>query len=1112
MSAQYNFSEIDVDVGIGETTPNLPLNHTRNQATSLSSYDYHKQQASIGPHAQPIHILPHYLYTIPQQERDQLVPDTFPEILGRKTDRIVSKDDFGKMRKLNECEYYNQWCWLQYKPAFDFDWKFDEEEKLPTDANIQEIQDFLARELPLAYKNDANVFRVIFGWRKTARKPSKKTIWKASLRAYIVGLHATCAHTLVVVKALEQKLMRHPDLPAWVKRFYQEDRNKAETLFDPTIYDHNSKLNCMGCSKGYAPGIKEKDSRILLPRPPYAEEPFENFLIQHISEDSQVAVAADETVELAARKSIELLLLSEATRELDTSTRKRVAGTEMNSMDALSDIALTLEVKNVFPEVSECTFGIEKQVSGCICLPITSLHCILCEKDHDHPKTCVMISANRISYKCKAATGVHITRSRETPTSSGEPQLKKCRLTKDDSEALSSADITADITLDNEDDDEDSEDGENNSEAKTKKSKDGEKSDHKSSKKALKAKADAEDLLLYSPVNYHGGEEACRELVKKHTGLDVKVVKMESKENHVFFNLGSCRNGSSDCSAKKEGGYGTWIRLTRTEIQLACYGKDHGLGCSNRPEHISLLTEEEEQARALLGLVLERKYTTADHDAAQIVHELNPKLVERVDSFFLICGEDNTWQLTNKPEASDLHIRVKRVLDNYLTEYKDRYLAWAPNQDSRYNLRDNKIPHMQKFIKTVTCCRQVATVVANLGIKDPNLTRKILRESESFVAFSDGKKVDLRTGEASEIEPKDYILKTTGYPMPKTSNPQIRKDIMHYLNTSLRIEQVPYTLKELALALLGANHKERILICKGLEGGGKTLLLWLLQGAFGGYAAILGLHVLTKDAGSQDATNSQMFDLFGARLVSVSEPGQNDVVIASRLKCLTSEEIKARTLFGGNLTFLSVALILIMTNYALRYSDMEGMLRRVRVNEFPYQFKDEQSAVNEANLNRAEGAPEVRLARLSFKKDFKKPAFIAEFMLILLETYDQYFSDRANNPNWSIDEPASVHNYTFETMNETCNEGVVEFVEQHIEFKGSENTHRISKGELLIAYQERFRKSAKRIPLGKKNFYTEIQRLNIKEKKIENSWYFTGKGTGIVLKAIPVNSYGDACR
>jgi len=115
---------------------------------------------------------------------------------------------------------------------------------------------------------------------------------------------------------------------------------------------------------------------------------------------------------------------------------------------------------------------------------------------------------------------------------------------------------------------------------------------------------------------------------------------------------------------------------------------------------------------------------------------------------------------------------------------------------------------MRKLIKTVTCCRQVATVVAILGTRDPNLTRQILRESESFVAFSAGKKVDLRTGEAREIQPKDYILKTTGYPMPKTSNPQIRKGIMHYLNTSLRIEQVPYTLKRLALALLGANHEE----------------------------------------------------------------------------------------------------------------------------------------------------------------------------------------------------------------------------------------------------------------------------------------------------------------
>jgi len=29
----------------------------------LTSEEYHKKQADIGPHAQPMHFLPHYIYT-----------------------------------------------------------------------------------------------------------------------------------------------------------------------------------------------------------------------------------------------------------------------------------------------------------------------------------------------------------------------------------------------------------------------------------------------------------------------------------------------------------------------------------------------------------------------------------------------------------------------------------------------------------------------------------------------------------------------------------------------------------------------------------------------------------------------------------------------------------------------------------------------------------------------------------------------------------------------------------------------------------------------------------------------------------------------------------------
>lgn len=132
------------------------------------------------------------------------------------------------------------------------------------------------------------------------------------------------------------------------------------------------------------------------------------------------------------------------------------------------------------------------------------------------------------------------------------------------------------------DDDEDSEEVQDKTTKKNKKSED--------DKSAYDKKEAAKDVDMYRPLDYYGGVEACKTIIERHTGLKVKNEQMSSKEDAVFVNLGYCMNHSPSCVPKKKGGYGTWIRLTRTEIQIACYGRDKGLGCSNAPQVFSLLS------------------------------------------------------------------------------------------------------------------------------------------------------------------------------------------------------------------------------------------------------------------------------------------------------------------------------------------------------------------------------------------------------------------------------------------------------------------------------------------------------------------------------------------
>jgi len=232
----------------------------------ITSEEYHKQQADIGPHTQPMHFLPHYIYTKKEQTDDQLLPNTYPEILARKNDQIMTAEDFERSIKKNQCEYFNQLDCLQSKPAFDHDWTYAKKEDAPSSEDIQAMETFSTARIRESYANDLESYKIIYAWRELAEKPGTKS-WKASLRVYVVGLFAPCAHTKHIVVSLEMKMRTHPDLPEWLKIYYKE--NPEDNLFDLSIYDRNSKLNCVGCSKGYKPMGKGKgsvlDHRVLIP-------------------------------------------------------------------------------------------------------------------------------------------------------------------------------------------------------------------------------------------------------------------------------------------------------------------------------------------------------------------------------------------------------------------------------------------------------------------------------------------------------------------------------------------------------------------------------------------------------------------------------------------------------------------------------------------------------------------------------------------------------------------------------------------------------------------------------------------------------------------------------
>jgi len=249
------------------------------------------------------------------------------------------------------------------------------------------METFSTARIRESYANDPESYKIIYAWRELAEKPGTKC-WKASLRVYVVGLFAPCAHTKLIAECLEVEMKTHPELPEWLGAYYKE--NPEDHLFDLSIYDRNSKLNCVECSKGYKLMSEGKppvqDWRLLISRPQYTDEPKESFLIQHLKENDQRAVASDGTIE---KKLLEAR--NQAIKRRSGNKRHK-----LSDANAECEEGLATKIKTAIPELASVKFGVSKQYGGgIICVPVLSDNYVICKRLHHGSKTCIIVTEEK---------------------------------------------------------------------------------------------------------------------------------------------------------------------------------------------------------------------------------------------------------------------------------------------------------------------------------------------------------------------------------------------------------------------------------------------------------------------------------------------------------------------------------------------------------------------------------------------------------------------------------------------------------------------------------------------------------------------------------------------
>jgi putative DNA primase/helicase len=215
--------------------------------------------------------------------------------------------------------------------------------------------------------------------------------------------------------------------------------------------------------------------------------------------------------------------------------------------------------------------------------------------------------------------------------------------------------------------------------------------------------------------------------------------------------------------------------------------------------------------------------------------------------------------------------------------------------------------------------------------------------------------IDLRDGSIHAHLPEDYISKLIPIKYdPDAECPVFLRFVYEIMGDNCDAEpnEKAVALVDFLQLLLGAaatGIPEKILIVLyGTGNNGKTTLIEIIRdvlgnGEYAGEVNIESLMAKAKDAGSNNAINSDLADLRGCRFVSSSEVEQGQRLSLSRVKYLTGMgQVKARRLHENWMTFRPTHKIFLDANHKPVISDpTDAIWNRVKCVPFGVEIPPE---------------------------------------------------------------------------------------------------------------------------------------------------------------------------
>lgn len=246
---------------------------------------------------------------------------------------------------------------------------------------------------------------------------------------------------------------------------------------------------------------------------------------------------------------------------------------------------------------------------------------------------------------------------------------------------------------------------------------------------------------------------------------------------------------------------------------------------------------------------------------------------------------------------------------------------------------------MRKAVKGIKR-RQFISNILKLAASDPRiLYTGAWDRDDGLLNFANGT-FDLNSGELRPHDPQDRLTLALDYDYdPSARCPNFDKA----LSDALDPETAVFLLDLLGYALLGEGSLQHMLLVLGAGRNGKTTVLEAVSHALGRYAKTADPNTFMKGK-TQNVANYDLYALKSARLVLMAELNQGQALDSALVKHFTGgEEISARPLYGGFVTFHPRGLLTMVSNHPPLFDGSDfGITRRMIAVKFARTIPAEQ--------------------------------------------------------------------------------------------------------------------------------------------------------------------------